>query len=327
VGAAAALALAAVSIMGPMAFKKPEPKAVRFSVTAPPGMLLAEDPVESAISPDGRSITFCAADSAGVVRLWVRPLDALEARVLLGTEGAFLPFWSKDSRTIGFFADTKLKKVAAAGGSVEILCAASNPRGGTWNSDDVILLAPEGAGPICRIAAAGGELKPVTTLDSARHETAHRFPWFLPDGKRFLFTSLPSRSGKFDIWVGSLDSPERFLPDDCRGPTYVAPGYPVFSRGRGFAAQRLDLRQLRVVGQPISIPMWRDDAPHIGYRLMTASTRVISFLPQRLEYRAQLAGSFRKSPRHRTRCPRVAYDFRQRFARSRGSRRPCASLR
>lgn len=96
------------------------------------------------ISPDGRHLAFAAATGEGGVgrALWVRSLDSFSARALPGTEGALFPFWSTDSRSIGFFADRKLKTIAVSGGPALTVCDAPNPRGGTWSRDDVILFAP-----------------------------------------------------------------------------------------------------------------------------------------------------------------------------------------
>jgi Tol biopolymer transport system component len=156
------------------------------------------------------SIAFLASDSAGVPRIWVRPLESTVAKPIAGTERAELGiFWSPDSRQIAFGAEEKLKKVAVAGGDVDVLCPIKSLRGGTWNRDGVLLIAPIPNGCIYRVPAASGDPQPVTTLDSTRGETAHRFPQFLPDGRHFLFTALPARGGKFDIYLGTLGSPKR----------------------------------------------------------------------------------------------------------------------
>src|SRR4029079_15896029 len=120
-------------------------------------------------------------------QLWVRPLDALSARVLGGTGGARYPFWSADSRWIGFFADGKLKKVDALGGPPHAIASAPSPRGGDWNRDGVILFAPNSAGPLAQVSAWGCDPKLVTELDASRQESSQRWPQFLPDGRSFLY--------------------------------------------------------------------------------------------------------------------------------------------
>src|SRR6185295_10793389 len=138
-------------------------------------------------------------------QLWIRSLDAIAARRLEGGDGAHLPFWSPDSRSIGFGADGKMKTLPVAGGRAEEICAAANFRGGAWNTAGVIVFAPEASGPLYRVPARGGEPTPLTALDAARKQTAHRFPIFLPDGEHFLFAALPGgRDGAFEVFAGSL---------------------------------------------------------------------------------------------------------------------------
>ena len=253
--AAASLALAATSILSQMVFKRPSDRPVRFQITAEPGTFIYDDAAESAISPDGRTVVFTAGDSLGATALWLRSLDALISRPLAGTDNASMPFWSVDSKNIGFFADGKLKKIALANGSVEVLCDAKNPRGATWNHRDVILFAPDGAGPLYRVAGSGGEPERVTALDSTRQQSAHRFPSFLPDGKHFLFASLPARSGKYDIWMGSLDGskPESVMSAGA-SPLYISPGYLAYLRGLNLVAQKFDYNNHRLLGPVIPVP-------------------------------------------------------------------------
>ena len=94
-----------------------------------------------ALSPDGRQLAFIATTADGRPRLWVRSLDAVTPRALPGTEGASHPFWSPDSRFIGFFAAAKLKKIDANGGPAQVLCDSPAQRGGTWNRDGVIVFS------------------------------------------------------------------------------------------------------------------------------------------------------------------------------------------
>ncbi|HEV8132810.1 MAG TPA: protein kinase, partial [Acidobacteriota bacterium] len=147
-----------------------------------------------AVSPDGRRITFVAL-TEGKRQLWVRPLDALAAQPLAGTEDASYPFWSADSQYIGFFTGGKLKKINASGGPAQTLCDAPIGRGGTWNRDGTILFAPNAAGSLYRVSAAGGAASAVTKVNESRGERAHRFPCFLPDGRHFLYIDTASRGG------------------------------------------------------------------------------------------------------------------------------------
>ncbi len=248
---AAAIITAAVTVWK---LRTPEPSFARLSVMAPEGTIIATDNTSAAISPDGRYLVFSAADSAGSTRLWIRPLDLLTAQPLSGTEDAIFPFWSPDSRFIGFFADRKLRKVRVPGGQPETICDAPNGRGGTWSRDDVIVFAPLATGPLTRVSANGGEAVIVASPDPTRHETALRFPCFLPDSRHFLYVSLPRRKGGFEVRVGTLDSKEnaRLMTADS-APVYAEPGYLLFGRGGRLLAQRFDPSHLKLSGEAASL--------------------------------------------------------------------------
>jgi hypothetical protein len=232
-----------------------EPALARFAVTVPPGNTIVTDAAAGAISPDGSRLVFTVMDQAGTPRLWIRSLDALEARPLPGTEKAIIPFWSPDSRFVAFFADGKLRRVSVAGGSPEVICDAPDGRGGTWNKDGVIVFAPQISGPLFRVSANGGEVAEVARPDSDRHETGLRFPSFLPDGKHFLYVAQPSRKGGFEVYVGSLDSKEhsRLMTSDW-APVYAEPGYLLFAAAGGrLVAQRFDESKLSLTGDVLPL--------------------------------------------------------------------------
>ena len=266
----------------------PDASVRRLSVLPPPGMMLFDDGSESAISPDGRLLVFRTGHSAGPgqtgtgSQLWVRPLDGTAARAIAGTEEAFLPFWSPDSRRIGFFMQGKLKTVALDTGAITIVCDTNEGRGATWNASDIIVFAPSSQGPLLRVSANGGDPQPVTTLDASRHEVAHRFPWFLPDGRRFLFAALPSRNGKFDIVAGSLDAPDaKRLTAAETAAIYAEPGYLLFMSRNGLAAQRFDAGRLELSGEPLAIgdlPAQVGNNYTAGRALSASGTGVLAYL-------------------------------------------------
>src|SRR5262245_32648655 len=166
-----------------------------------------------AVSPDGRYLAFTAA-TGGNVQLWVRALDSTEARPLAGTQGATFPFWSPDSRFIGFFADGRLKKIEVTGGLVQPLCEAPYPLGGAWSRDEVILFGGEPGG-LSRISATGGEVTQVTTRDRSRQEITHRTPTFLPDDRHFLYGIVSGQKETRGVYLGSLDGTlKRWMLDD-----------------------------------------------------------------------------------------------------------------
>lgn len=209
-----------------------------------------------AVSPDGRRIAFVARPPEGASLLWVRPFDASAAHPLAGTEGATFPFWSPDSRFIGFFAAGKLKKIDASGGLPQTLCDAPSGAGGTWNRGGVILFASF-RDPIYRVSSSGGAASPVTQLDESHGEFTHLFPFFLPDGRHFLYSGPLARAAREQvssrIYLGSLDSKDRRLLLRARSNVAYAPSFATTSQGhllfwregtllaRPFDAERLQL--------------------------------------------------------------------------------------
>ena len=113
--------------------------------------------------------------------LWVRPLNDLHARSLVGTDGATFPFWSADGRSLGFFAGGKLKTVPVEGGTPSEVCVAPIGRGGSWNAEGTIVFSPDFQSTLMQVPASGGTPKPVTVMNTMKHDS-HRWPYFLPDG-------------------------------------------------------------------------------------------------------------------------------------------------
>jgi serine/threonine protein kinase/Tol biopolymer transport system component len=243
----AAVAIAAVAAIAAWNLKPAPPAALemRTEIITPP----TSDPTSFALSPDGRQIVFVASGD-GPSRLWLRRLDATSAQPLAGTEGATFPFWSPDSRSLGFFADAKLKRTDVAGGSPQTL-ANSIPRGGTWSPDGTILFSPGNNSPLFRISASGGEPVAVTKVD---RQISHRFPQFLPGGRQFLFYAPAATPEAAGIHLGSLDSPEtqRLAAADAAG-IYAANGWLLFIREGTLLAQRLDLGRRELTGDPLTV--------------------------------------------------------------------------
>jgi serine/threonine protein kinase len=210
-----------------------------------------------AVSPDGLHIVFVIRPAGGKQLLWVRPLGALAAQPLAGTEDATYPFWSPDSRFIGFFAQSKLKTIDASGGPPLTLCDAPNGRGGTWNRDGVIVFARDNYSPLYRVAASGGAATPVTKLDDSKLQATHRWPWFLPDGQHFLFrsgtTSSASKKENNGIYLGSLDSNEQKLILRVDTTPAYASGYLLFVRDNTLMAQPFDEKTFQLSGDAVPI--------------------------------------------------------------------------
>ena len=202
-----------------------------------------------AVSPDGRHVAFVA-DRDGDPMLWVRPLAETEGRILPGTTGATQPFWSPDGRTVAFFAEDKLKRIDLAGDRPVVIADAPNARGGTWSRDGTILFAPGVSAPIVRVASRGGPTEPVTRT-GAETGPSHRWPQFLPDGRRFLFSSALGPAATNGVYLASLDgaAPVRLLPDDGGG-RFVAPDHLLTLRQGALQVYAFDERAGRVTGEP-----------------------------------------------------------------------------
>jgi Tol biopolymer transport system component/predicted Ser/Thr protein kinase len=248
--AAAATALLAVGYI--RRAPKPE-RGVRATLPFPEKMFLGE----LALSPDGTRLAFTASKAGAQPALWIRSLDGATAQPVAGAENAFFPFWSPDSRSIGFFADGKLKRMDASGGTILTICDAERGVGGTWNRDGTIVFAPVPTSMLYRVPAGGGKPVPVTKLDAARHETAHRYPRFLPDGKHFLYMAGnfggPTDDPANAIRVGSLDgSPDKAVVPILSNAAYAS-GYLLYVREGSLLAHRFDASRLQTLGEPFPV--------------------------------------------------------------------------
>jgi len=248
-----AIALAAWTFLRPA----PAPGQTAFMVSPPDGWTLTLAPTANsnaqtapiAVSPDGRRIAFLATPAQGRSRLWVRSLDTLAAQELPATDGASSPFWSPDSRSLGFFADGKLKRIDVAGGPPLTLTESTDHRGGTWNRDGVIVFATSNHDGLSRVSASGGVPMPLTTL--ATGERGHARPLFLPDGRHYFFFEYATNS----VYIGSLDSTEKTpLIKNTDGETVAyTQGHLLFLRGRTLMAQPFDARTLAAAGEPVPV--------------------------------------------------------------------------
>lgn len=202
------------------------------------------------LSPDGTKLVFPAGGF-----LWALSLNETEPRRLEGTQDATFPFWSPDSRSLGFSADGKLKTVDMSGGAPVTLCDAPILRGASWGRDGTILFEPGSHTPIYRVAAAGGTPVAVTKLDATKH-TTHRWPSFLPDGKHFLYLAAKhedARDPSTEIYVASLDGHlNRPLVHSFAQAEYAS-GYLLYLRDTTLMAQPFDLDKLEFTGDAVAV--------------------------------------------------------------------------
>ena len=247
----AALTLAVVHLRE----SQPAPDTVRFNIPLPEKTSFAG---HLSISPDGRRVAFAGAGADGRMLLWIRALDQLEARPLAGTENSGYYFWSPDSRYIAFWADGRLKRIDASGGPAQILSSTPLALGGTWNADGVILYGSNASG-IARVPAAGGKSETVTKLNASQQETYHAWPFFLPDGKHYLYMVDNAQQGARTIYAGSLDSSIRKRLITATSGAYYVPsagadkGHLLYLREATLMAQAFDTRRLETTGEPFPV--------------------------------------------------------------------------
>ena len=217
---------------------------VRFTLTLPDGMQIPEA-AQFAVSPDGAHVVIAARRHDDLPRLWLRQLQSLEWRELPQTDLATFPFWSPDSRYIGFFAGKRVKRIDIGNNLTETLSDVDEGRGGTWSSQGVILFA--GAGGLFRVPATGGPPEPIMPIDASRGEMAHLRPQFLPDGQRFTFLTRTAKDRSGTTYIGDLATGERVAIENARGPASFAAGELLVSRGSALTAHQFDVQS----GQPI----------------------------------------------------------------------------
>jgi Tol biopolymer transport system component len=207
------------------------------------------------VAPDGSALAYVASDAHGQILLWVRKLNELHARPIAGTDGANFPFWSADSRTLGFFAGGKLKTTSVDSGSPSIVCDAPLGRGGTWNADGTILFAPTFESGLFQVPGSGGTPQPVTKLDKSKHDS-HRWPLFLPDGRHFLYLAITHsnpRDPNNGIYFGSLDGKENRLLLQSDSQADYSSGYLLFLRNTSLVAQPFNPKTGSLEGTPAPI--------------------------------------------------------------------------
>jgi serine/threonine protein kinase len=243
----AGAAVAALAVSSFLHISPSQPREASLQVVTP----LSADAISMAVSPDGLKLVFVATNQSQT-QLFLRSFDSVNAQPLAGTDGAVYPFWAPDSRSVGFFAQNKLKRIDLPSNTVQVLTSTSTGRGGTWNQSGQILFARTLNGPISVIPAAGGSTVEVTHLDLPR-QSGHVFPYFLPDGRHFLFYVLGNPENRGVYW-GDLESKETArLFDSDTAAVYSQLGYLLFIRQGTVFARRFEPAKRQLVGDPFSL--------------------------------------------------------------------------
>jgi eukaryotic-like serine/threonine-protein kinase len=277
----------------------------QFTWSIPAAMRLESPP---AVSPDGQQIAFTASMDGGPSGLYVRPLSVLDAAAIPRTEGAMQPFWSPDGRALAYFARGKLMKVALDGGAPVEICAAGNPRGGTWGRDGVIVFQPGSIySGLSRVSSEGGTPEPVTLLDSAQGENAHRWPVFLPDGIHFLYFVRSIVAERRGVYLGRIDRPASIPGVALFRSESEAVFAPLDSRDRGvllnvaeghIEVHPFDPHRYTVTGDPTILPLpVGGNTPHHA-SMLSVSADVLTHVSSSLPYGQRLVSSTRTGEHH-----------------------------
>ncbi|MFI4942267.1 MAG: protein kinase [Burkholderiales bacterium] len=245
-----------------------------FSIAAPPETRLNQ----VVISPDGRTLAFAAESASGESHLWLRKVDSREVRRIERTQGAREPFWSPDSRFVGFFSEAQLWKLEAATGALEALSPVGDTRGGAWSPDGTILF---GGANLSRLAT-GSEAAVVLAPDSASGENAIRYPSLLPDATHVLFYSRnASDRARAGLWVASLQTGARKQLTAAAGSSavYVEPGYLLYRRDRYLVAHAFDARSLELRGEPRTLAedLWYDPGVTAQVNVSVSRSGILTF--------------------------------------------------
>lgn len=256
-GVIAALVVGAITAM--LLYRPTQPVRAIQTVINPPEKtalnLTGDAAGPPVLSPDGTTLAFTATGADGKTALWVRPMNSPESRMLPDTDDVTFPFWSPDNHSLGFFSNGKLKTIDISGGSSLVLCDAPNGRGGAWGPGGVILFTPTTQSPIMRVSSAGGTPVAVTTIIHDQH-TSHRWPFFLPDGKHFLYVAIQhdvSKAANNTLYHASLDGHESRALFRSQSNAVYARGFLLFARGDQLTAQTFDPADGTLSGQPQTV--------------------------------------------------------------------------
>ena len=257
IAAIAILAAIVLAIFFPRAAPKPQ-QSIQVSADLGAAASLSEFSGPNAIlSPDGAKLVFAAEGSDKQRRLYIRPLDQLQATVLVGAEGASQPFFSPDSQWIAFFAEGRLKKISVHGGAPEIICDSRAAQSGSWGDDGNIILANRNDSALSKVSSSGGTPAPFTILDKSKSETSQHWPQVLPGSKEVLYTSQATNTNFYedaDIIAYSVASgqPKTILHGGFHA-IYLPDGYLVYMHSGTLFAIQFDPKRLETTGPATAV--------------------------------------------------------------------------
>ena len=311
----ASLLLAAIIGLAIWDLKPSPPRPVsRTVITLPPGQRLAGlDQPAVALSPDGTYLAYVATQGGITQQLYLRAMDSLDARPILGTEGAVGPFFSPEGQWLGFFAGTKLKKISVSGGAAQTLGDATLAHGESWSNQGTIAFSPGTASFLQQVSEAGGPLQQLTRLEPG--EVSHRWPEFLPGGKAFLFVASTSSFNwitNSQVVVQALGTGERrSLIQGATHPRYASSGHLVYAQGGSLMAVPFDAQRLAVTGAAVPVVENVSHAPTAGAAQYSISTTgALVYVPGGVQAdQRRMVWVARNGAEQRAAAPERAYMF------------------